>query len=643
MTDGGVKPPRVDAASPPAAGTTARGRPWWAIAGLAAIAVLALALYTWSLSRNGMANTYYAAAVKSATLSWKAFFFGCLDPGSFITVDKPPAALWLMALSGRLFGFSSWSMLVPQALAGVGAVVVLHHLVRRWRGEGAALLAALAFALTPVAALIFRYNNPDALLTLLLLLAAWAVWSATDNGSTWRLAAAGVALGFAFLTKMLMVFLVAPAFVVVFLACGPARLGRRLLQLVVAMGALIVSAGWWMATVELWPEATRPHVGGTSTDSWIDLFLGRSAGILDGGVQGANLSGAPSLLRMFNEQLGGQVAWLLPLALLGLVVGIVVTRRTGRTDRMRAGYLLWGLWTLTMVAVFSSASGTLHSYYTVVLAPAVAALAGAGCVEMWQLGRRNRQWAWLLSVGIIGSAVWSAVLLVRVDGYAPGLSIAVLALGVVAAAGLLLIMLGLSTGDSRRTRRVASYVFVGLAGAALLAGPLAYVLSTIERSVGGATAAAGPATSGPGARIDDGSASSVDQGLIDYLTENRGDARYLVAVQTTTESVPIILATYEAVVTIGGYKNRDPVPTVAELEAMVRGEELRFVYLTSERVRSSSQVGTVAAGETSTDVTETLQAVVDWVVAEGIVVDPVEYGGTPGSPGSSEGTLYSLF
>ena len=204
--------------------------------GLPRSLLLAAGLYLWSLSRNGMANSYYAAAVKSASLSWKAFLFGSLDPGSFITVDKPPASIWLMALSARIFGFSSWSMLVPQALAGVGSVLVLHHLVRRWAGDVAALLAALVLALTPVAVLIFRYNNPDALLTLLLLLSTWGLWSAVETGKTWKLGLAGVALGIAFLTKMLMALLVAPAFVVVYLVCGRGRIVRRVAQLVVPWG-----------------------------------------------------------------------------------------------------------------------------------------------------------------------------------------------------------------------------------------------------------------------------------------------------------------------------------------------------------------------------------------------------------------------
>ncbi|OFW60312.1 MAG: hypothetical protein A2133_10155 [Actinobacteria bacterium RBG_16_64_13] len=379
-------------------------RPWWAIAGLAAIAVLALLVYSWSLSRNGMANSYYAAAVKSATVSWKAFFFGSLDPGSFITIDKPPVSIWVMALSARLFGFSSWSMLLPQALAGVASVLILHRLVRRWAGDVAALIAALAFALTPVSVLIFRYDNPDAMLTLLLLLAAWAVWSAVERGSTWRFGLAGAALGFAFLTKLLMAFLVVPPFVVVYLACGPGKLGRRLLHLVAPLVAIIVASGWWLAVVELWPDATRPYVGGTTGNSWLDLVFGRSGGYLGGTTAASNMSGDPGVLRIFNTALGGQVSWFIPLALVGLVAGLWATRRAPRTDKKRAGYLLWGLWTLVMIGVFGFAQGTFHSYYTVVLAPAVAALAGSGCVELWRQGR-GRPWAtWLLPAAVAGTA-----------------------------------------------------------------------------------------------------------------------------------------------------------------------------------------------------------------------------------------------
>jgi 4-amino-4-deoxy-L-arabinose transferase-like glycosyltransferase len=606
-----------------------KGRPWWAIAGLTAIALLALLLYTWSLSRNGMANSYYAAAVKSATVSWRAFFFGSLDPGSFITVDKPPLAIWVMALSARIFGFSTWSLLLPQALAGVASVLVLHRLVRRWRGEAAALFAAIALALTPVAVLIFRYNNPDALLTLLLLLAAWAVWSALEKGSAWRLSLGGVALGLAFLTKMLMGLMVLPAFVLVYLVCASPRLSRRILHLLAALGALLLSSGWWIAIVEWWPGA-RPHVGGTTTDSWIDLIFSRSAGILETASQGANLSGDPGWLRILNEQLGGQVAWLLPLALSGLVAGLAVTLRAPRTDRVRAGYLLWGMWALVMIAVFDTAGGTLHSYYTVVLAPAVAALAGAGSLELWDLGKRRRSLVWLLPVVVAGSGLWSAAQLGRTEGYAPGLAIAVMVLALAGAAGFLLVLLGPSKAGpgSHRLWPIATSVAVAIALVALLAGPSAYSASTVARAVTGNTASAGPPqTSGPNMSSSSGSDLSVDEGLITYLQQKQDDATYLVAVQSTSQSVPIILATGEPVVTIGGYKNRDPYPTGDELEAMVIAGELRYAWMTS-----GSATG--AAGASGSG--KMLQVVADWITAHGEVVDVAEYGG------SSEGTLYYL-
>lgn len=611
-----------------------RETPWWAIAGRAAIALLALVLFTWALSRNGMANSYYAAAVKSATLSWKAFLFGSLDPGSFITVDKPPVAIWVMAICGRIFGFSSWSMLVPQALAGVASVVVLGHLVRRWRGEVAGLLAALGFALTPVAVLIFRYNNPDAFLTLLLLLAAWAFWSALEKGSTRKLVLTGAILGFAFLTKMLVGLMIIPALAIVYLIAGPPKTRRRILQLFAALGALIVSAGWWIAVVELWPAASRPHVGGTTADSWISLILGRTAGVLETTSSGANLAGDPGWLRIFNFQLGGQMAWLLPLALTGLVAGLVITLRTRRTDKTRAGYLLWGVWTVVMVAVFSKASGTLHSYYTVVLAPGVAALAAAGAVELWSLGRRRRVFSWILPAAVAGTAVLSAVMLCRVSGYAPGVATAALVLGGVGSAGLLAVLLlqprsspgGLP--ERRRLWQSAAGAAAAISIVALLAGPFAYSASTVSRAVTGNTAAAGPRTSGPSS-TSNGSDLTVDEALIAYLKQNQGDAKYLVAVQATTESVPIILATGEPVMTIGGYKSRDPYPTVAELQGRIAAGELRYVLLTST---SSAK----AAGSSSAVSRDTLQAVMDWVKANGAVVDASEYGST------SNGTLYYL-
>ncbi|MCX8032618.1 MAG: glycosyltransferase family 39 protein [Thermoleophilia bacterium] len=353
-----------------------RRRPWWSWLGVAGITVLAAALFIWSLSRNSMGNTYYAAAVRSATLSWKAWFFGCFDPNSFITVDKLPASLWVQGLFARVFGFSSWSILLPQALSGVASVLILHHLVRRWQGEIPALVASVVFALTPVAVAVFRLNLPDALLTLLFLLAAWALWGALEGGSTAKLVLCGVALGFAFLTKMMEALLVVPSIVLVYLVCGPGRVGRRLLQLLGTAVTALVTAGWYLAVVELWPQESRPHTGGSADDTIWGLIFSRSGGYLGAEGPVPNFAGAPGWLRLLNHQFGGQIGWLVPLALLGLVAGLWLTRNRPRVDRERAGFLLWGLWLVVGGALFSLARGVVHPYYAVVLAPAMAALVG---------------------------------------------------------------------------------------------------------------------------------------------------------------------------------------------------------------------------------------------------------------------------
>ena len=320
----------------------ARGRtdePVWARVAFVGVIALAAVMYLWNLAVSGYANTYYSAAALAASKSWSAFFFGSFDAANFITVDKPAAAIWLMGLSVRLFGLSSWSVLLPEALAGVATVGILFAAVRRSFGPLAAVVAGVVMGLTPAAVLIFRYNNPDALLTFLLVTGAWAVLRAIGHrGLRWVILAA-TCVGFAFLTKYLQAYLVLPGFALVYLVAANTPVRRRLLGLLVALVTVLVTSGWWVAIVALIPAASRPFIGGSTTGSVLDLIfgydgLGRIFGASAGGAgNAAGFGGTAGLLRLFNDAWFGEIAWFIPAALGSLAVGLWLRRRDARTDR----------------------------------------------------------------------------------------------------------------------------------------------------------------------------------------------------------------------------------------------------------------------------------------------------------------------
>src|SRR4051812_34865376 len=266
-----------------------RGRPddpVWVRPGIAGALLLAAVLCLWELTSSGYSNTYYAAAAKAGSESWKAWFFGALDPGSFITVDKPPLSLWLMGLSARILGFSSFSMLLPQALCTIGAVALLFSTVRRVFGPAAGIAAALALAITPVTVAIGRVNNPDALLVLLLVASAWLLVRALESGRTRHLALCGAVVGLAFMTKMLQGWMVVPALALAYLVAGPPRLPKRIGQLAVAGVVMVAVSAAWPLAVTLWPGA-KPYIGGSTDGSVWDLILGYNGfGRLTGGEGG---------------------------------------------------------------------------------------------------------------------------------------------------------------------------------------------------------------------------------------------------------------------------------------------------------------------------------------------------------------------
>ncbi|MFC5643696.1 ArnT family glycosyltransferase [Kitasatospora cinereorecta] len=479
--------------------------PRWARPALLGLLAATAALYFWNLTASGWANSFYSAAVQAGSQSWKAMFYGSSDAANFITVDKPPMSLWPMALSVRLFGLGTGSVLAPQVLMGVATVGTVYATVRRRFSALGGLVAGGALALTPVAALMFRFNNPDALLVLLLTLAAYGLVRATETASTRWLLFTGVMFGFGFLTKTLQAFLVLPAFAVIYLVVAPTGPARRFRQVLYAGLAMVLSAGWWVAIVELVPASARPYIGGSQDNDFLSVTFGYNGfgritgdetgsvgggGGGRGGGQGGGMWGSTGLTRLFDGDIGGQIAWLMPAALILLVVGLWATRRYGRTDSARTAFLVWGSWLLCTGLTFSFMSGIFHQYYTVALAPAVAALVGMGVDGLWR-ARRRLPYAALLAGTVAVTAIWGYVLLGRSSTFLPWLRWAVL-LGGLGAAAALLLAGRLGGALAGRVAAVAGLPAV----AAGLASPAAYAVQTVSTAHTGSIVTAGPRVEG---------------------------------------------------------------------------------------------------------------------------------------------------
>ena len=637
-----------------------RGRaddPAWVRPTLFGLLAATAFLYLVNLAINGWGNAFYSAAVEAGSRSWKAFFFGSFDSSNFITVDKPPASLWVMDISARVFGVNSWSILAPQALEGVASVALLYAAVRRRFSAGAGLLAGLMLALTPVAALMFRFNNPDAMLTLLLVAAAYALIRALEGASSRWLLLAGALIGFGFLVKMLQAFLVVPGFAAVYLLAAPTSFRRRLVQLLASGVAMFAAAAWWVVIVALWPASSRPYIGGSQDNSILNLIFGYNgfgritgsetgsvvggrvfgtgggAGV-GGGGGGQSMWGPTGIGRLFGGEMGTQISWLLPGALLFLAALLCAARRAARTDGKRASVLVWGTWLVVTGLVFSFAQGIIHPYYTVALAPAIGALVGIGVAWGWE--RRESLFARLtLAIAIGGTAFWAYDLLDRTPTWLPWLRTLVLAGGVAAAAALL------ALGGLKRpaNRRLHELVFAFAVATALVA-PAAYAVHTVETVHTGALPAAGPSGSvtqggpggarggrgfgraggrgfaggtppangfggpgagtiprgnpggpgfgrgGPGGAFGPGGrtgglgglldASTPSSALVKLLKTDASSYTWVAATVGSNSAAGVELATGEAIMAIGGFNGTDPTPTLAQFKADVAAGKIHY-------------------------------------------------------------------
>jgi 4-amino-4-deoxy-L-arabinose transferase-like glycosyltransferase len=629
--------------------------PAWARPLLWLVALLAGVLTLWGLTRNGYANTYYAEAAQAASRSWTAWLTNAIDVSGSDSLDKGPLSNMLMGLSGRLFGFSSFSMLLPEALSGIASVLLLHNLVKRTLGHRAALLAALMLALTPIFVAMSRFNNPDALLVLCEVAAAWALVRALESGRTRHVVLCGVFVGLAFNVKMLQAYLIVPGLALTLLIAGRGALRRRVAQTAAGAGAMLAVSFAWYGTMMLLPAADRPWVGDTTDNSWLTLLFGanglsRVSG--EGGGVGTNFGGEPGLLRMFNSTVGGQIAWLLPLALAGFALGLWSRRRAARGDLARSAYVLWGAWGLVSWAVFSFSKGIFHPYYTTALAPAVAVLAAGGLVALWDRSRRSARWAAVLSLAVIGTTALSASLLGRTAGFVPWLAPLAVALALLAAAALMLGHVRSLAGAPARLHTTARVAAIA-ALLALLAGPASYSIATVGRSLTGSNPLAGPAAvsaagfggggptggghaagrrgtppfgmqpgSGPpaagreaalrgaGGVPGGGMGASVSKATISYLEAHQGSSSFMVAAVGSHTAADIALQSGRNVIDMGGFMGSDPSPSLSQLKQMVSSGQLHYVLLSSTRAGA----GGIGFSSSAT------QARNSWIEGHGTVV-----------------------
>jgi 4-amino-4-deoxy-L-arabinose transferase-like glycosyltransferase len=477
---------------------TARSRPSILAAAsrrgeLFALLAAAATLNLWSLQLNGWANTYYSAAVRSMTLSWHNFLFASLDQSGLMGVDKPPLALWVQALSARIFGFHPLALLIPQALMGVVAVALVYDIVRRRFGRPAGFVAGLALATTPVIVAVSRHNNPDELLVLCSVTALWFALRALETGRTKWFVLAGVAVGLGFETKMGVALMVVPGIVLAALWVAPKGTWRTVRQLAAGGGAMAAVGLAWPLLVTLTPAADRPWISGTSDNSIWSLIsgyngLGRLSGQTGGpgGGGGGTMFGGPTgPLRLLQSGLGDQAGWLLGFAVVA-GVGLLVATRLRRRDRRTGWLIAIGGAFLTTAVAFSFAGGIFHPYYVSLLAPFTALLLGAGVAQLLD-GRRR----WLAPLMVAAGIATQLAVLGEIGGRL-GWAVPL----VIAAGGLGALALVVRTGA--RTRAAAVAVTV----AALFAAPTVWAAQTVGHATSGTFPTGGPASAaslgGPG-------------------------------------------------------------------------------------------------------------------------------------------------
>lgn len=591
--------------------------------GIALIVILSFLLHFLWLGQEGLANLYYAAGVKSMMMNWHNFFFVSFDPSGFITIDKPPLGFWLQTISAKIFGFQGWSIIFPQALGGVISVYLIYILVKRYHGEWAGLISALVLAITPIIVAASRNNTIDVLLVMTILFSVLVFLPAAEELSLKKLLLAFILIGVGFNIKSLEAFLILPAFYITYFFTQHGQYKKKAVHLLVATVVLLFSCLPWFIAVDSISPEDRPYVGSSTTNSELELatgynglshFLGHGtrmpgrqgsannpkSSMLPNGVPlGVSPSLAPSTstmrqaggetglagpFRLFNHQMGGQIGWLLPFALIGLVIAIYQNHRQALSEKTRMKLLFWGCWLIPQAAFFSIAQGA-HRYYLVMMAPAIAALVGISYSTLanWSTGTGKRRY--LLPVAILLTIGVQASVIAGYDQWRSWMLPLVLGAGILA-----VILLGFQAKNNKVHLNNYRYVAVAVGGISLVIAPFAWSLTPALYGSGNAAFPfAGPdlntrleQSNTPGSLFNLSSRFTVDTGKLEgFLMLHRQGEKYIVAVPNARTAAPIILDTGEPVITYGGFMGSEKILNAETLADLVANGQVRYVLLGS--------------------------------------------------------------
>jgi 4-amino-4-deoxy-L-arabinose transferase-like glycosyltransferase len=602
-----------------------------AAAPLALIMALAALARTWQLSQNEFSRQYYAAAVRSQFDSWHNFIFNSFDPAGFVSIDKPPVAVWLQVASAKLFGFGALSILLVQVMAGLAAIFFVYFLMQKVWGRTAAALAALSLALSPVSVAVDRSNNTESCLILVLLTAVWLAMRAAETGRLAMFCAAMAAIGIGFNVKMGAALVLAPVLALTFSLARPAAPLIWHVSRQAFAGAILIAVSLsWAILFDLTPAGERPYAGSTKLNSMLELALvhngaARFLAAAPAGDQTAVASStAPASkrvqqpvltddsptgpLRLFRPRAAAQFAWLLPLALFGLVVAWSDAWSPGAPASRRISAGIWTGWLAMYWTVLSFAGGLIHTYYVAVLGPPLAVFSGiavAGLWSRWKEGKRI-----YLPLIIAATAAWQAYLCIAQSTTIGSDWLSLTWLASITMAALCAVVLCALPQQRSRSARLFAAAAIG----ALLVPPILTAASVVLRRpntaapVANMTALLAPSDA-ERAAVRTSRLDAARRKLAGYLIANREAANFLVAVPNANVAAPLIISTGLPVMAVGGYLGDDPILTPPDLERLASDKKLRFVMLGGFTLAPAKQAAA-------------LEPIARWVRANGRPVDP---------------------